>query len=49
MKKPMPFDFLLGYLPAGVIVKLAIGMFYIYFDKKIMLIFRKTGKNQFYA
>jgi hypothetical protein len=49
MKKHMPFDFLLGYLPAGVIVKLAIGMFYIYFDKKIMLIFRKTGKNQFYA
>lgn len=41
----MPFDFLLDYLPAGVIVKLAIGMFYIYFDKKIMLIFRKTCKN----
>ncbi|MFA6082859.1 hypothetical protein [Mucilaginibacter sp.] len=45
MKKPMPYDFLLDYLPAGVIVKPAIGMFYIYFDKKIVLIFRKTGKN----
>jgi hypothetical protein len=45
MKKPMPFDFLLDYLPAGVIVKPAIGMFYIYFDKKIIFIFRKTGKN----
>ncbi|MEO7879110.1 MAG: hypothetical protein ABIR72_05660 [Mucilaginibacter sp.] len=41
----MPFDFLLGYLPAGVIVKPAIGMFYIYFDKKIVLIFRKLRKN----
>lgn len=45
MKKPMPFDFLLNYLPAGVITKPAIGMFYIYFDQKIVLIFRKTGKN----
>jgi len=45
MKKTMPFDFLLDYLPAGVIVKPAVGMFYIYFDKKIVLIFRKTAKN----
>src|ERR1700761_2511028 len=45
MKQPMPFDFLLDYLPAGVIVKPAIGMFYIYYDQKIVLIFRKTGKN----
>lgn len=41
----MPFDFLLDYLPAGIIVKPAIGMFYIYFDQKILLIFRKVGKN----
>ena len=41
----MPFDFLLDYLPVGIIVKPAIGMFYIYFDQKIVLIFRKTGKN----
>ena len=45
MKKPVPFDFLLDYLPAGVIVLPAIGMFYIYFDGKNVLIFRKTGKN----
>ena len=45
MKQPMPFDFLLDYLPAGVIVKPAIGMFYLYFDQKIVLIFRKTGKS----
>jgi len=44
-KKPIPFDFLLDYLPAGIIVKPAIGMFYIYFDRKIVLIFRQTGKN----
>jgi len=45
MKKPVPFDFLLNYLPASTIVKPAVGMFYIYFDRKIVLIFRKTGKN----
>jgi hypothetical protein len=36
MKKPMPFDFLLDYLPASVVIKPAIGMFYIYFEGKIM-------------
>jgi len=45
MKKSMPFDFLLDYLPANIVVKPAIGMFYIYFDGKIVLIFRKTNKN----
>ncbi len=45
MKQPMPFDFLLNDLPAGIIVKPAIGMFYIYFDRKIVLIFRETKKN----
>jgi hypothetical protein len=45
MKKPMPFDFLLDYLPRNVTVKPAIGMYYIYFDGKIMLIFRKTVKS----
>ena len=41
----MPFDFLLDHLPAGIIVKPAVGMFYLYLDQKIMLIFRKTGKS----
>jgi len=45
MKKPMPFDFLLDYLPPGVVVKPAIGMFYLYYAGKIVLIFRKVGKN----
>ena len=45
MKRPMPFDFLLDYLPGNVVILPAVGMFYIYFDKKIVLIFRKTGKN----
>jgi hypothetical protein len=45
MKKPMPFDFLLDYLPADVVIKPAIGMYYIYWEKKIVLIFRKVNKN----
>ena len=45
MKKPMPFEFLLEYLPATVVVKPAIGMYYIYFDGKIVFTFRKVGKN----
>lgn len=34
MNKPMPFEFLLDYLPAGVIVLPAIGMFYLYANGK---------------
>lgn len=45
MKQSPPFDFLLDYLPRNIIVKPAIGMFYVYFDQKIVFIFRKTGKN----
>jgi hypothetical protein len=45
MTKRMPFDFLLDYLPANVVIKPAIGMYYIYFEGKIILIFRKVGKN----
>jgi hypothetical protein len=45
MKKTMPFDFLLDYLPPNVIIQPAIGMYYIYWEKKIMLIFRKLSKN----
>ncbi|NCD68149.1 hypothetical protein [Mucilaginibacter agri] len=45
MKKPMPYDFLLDYLPASIVIKPAIGMFYIYFEGKIMLIFRRVNKN----
>ncbi|MCS3737611.1 hypothetical protein [Mucilaginibacter dorajii] len=45
MKKPMPFDFLLDYLPANVIIQPAVGMYYVYFEGKIVLIFRKVSKN----
>ncbi|HEY0245411.1 MAG TPA: hypothetical protein VGC01_07620 [Mucilaginibacter sp.] len=45
MKKTMPFDFLLDYLPATVFIKPAIGMYYVYFEGKIVLIFRKLTKN----
>ena len=41
----MPYNFLLDYLPAQVMVKPAIGMLYIYYAGKIVLIFRKVGKN----
>ncbi|MES2332532.1 MAG: hypothetical protein V4539_23195 [Bacteroidota bacterium] len=46
MKKQMPFDFILNYLPRKIVVHPAIGMFYIYFDKKIVLIARQTAKNK---
>jgi len=42
----MPFDFILNYLPRKLIIQPAIGMFYIYFDKKIVLIARQTAKNK---
>ena len=48
MKKPIPFDFLLDYLPAAIKIVPAIGMYYIYFDQKIMLMFRKVNKNPQY-
>ena len=45
MKKQIPFDFLLNYLPRNVVIKPAIGMYYIYWEKKIILIFRELVKN----
>jgi len=45
VKKPLPYDFLLDYLPPAVVIKPAIGMYYIYFEGKIVLIFRKVAKN----
>ena len=41
----MPFEFLLDYLPKGVIVVPAIGMFLLYANGKNVFIFRGTGKN----
>jgi hypothetical protein len=45
MKKPVPYDFVFDYLPRNVIVKQAFGMYYIYLNKRIMLILRKLSKN----
>ncbi|MEO5592691.1 MAG: hypothetical protein ABIR15_21675 [Chitinophagaceae bacterium] len=45
MKKQIPFDFLLDYLPADVVIRPAISIDYIYWDKKIVLIFRNVIKN----
>ncbi|MEO3407622.1 hypothetical protein AAFN85_27130 [Mucilaginibacter sp. CAU 1740] len=45
MKQEMPFAFLLDELPKSIIVKPAVGMFYVYFGGKIVLIFRRTKKN----
>lgn len=44
----MPFDFILNYLPRTLTIQPAIGMFYIYFNKKIVLIARQTAKNKQY-
>lgn len=41
----MPYEFLLDYLPPAVVIKPAIGMYYIYFEGKIVFIFRKVAKN----
>src|SRR5271155_498170 len=40
MSKPIPFDFVLDYLPGNIIVKKMFGMHYIYLGKRIMLILR---------
>jgi hypothetical protein len=41
MAKPVPYEFVLDYLPPGIIVKKMFGMHYIYLTKRIMLILRK--------
>jgi hypothetical protein len=46
MPKPMPYDFILDYLPEHIVVKQNFGMFYIYLNKKMMLILRRAASNQ---
>jgi hypothetical protein len=46
MPKAMPYDFILDYLPNEIVVKPNFGMFYIYFNKKMMLILRRAASNQ---
>jgi len=45
MQKAIPFDFVFDYLPRNVFTKSMFGMYYIYFNKKIMIILRKAFKN----
>ncbi len=45
MQKRPPFHFLLDYLPARIVIRPAIGMYYIYWNKKIVLILRQVKKN----
>jgi hypothetical protein len=45
MKGPPPYDFIFDYLPVNIIVKHLFGMYYIYFNKKNVLILRKLSKN----
>ena len=41
MVNPVPYEFVLDYLPADIILKKMFGMHYIYRGKKIVLILRK--------
>jgi hypothetical protein len=45
MAKPAPYNFVFDYLPDNIIVRPMFGMYYIYLNKKLMLILRKAGKN----
>ena len=45
MAKAIPYEFVLDYLPPGIIVKKMFGMHYIYLVKKIMLILRKRDNE----
>ena len=45
MPKVVPYDFIFDYLPPNVVTKRMFGMYYLYLNKKIVLILRKAGKN----
>lgn len=45
MTKPVPFDFVLDYLPQSIILKPMFGMHYIYLGKKIMIILRSRNNE----
>jgi hypothetical protein len=45
MPKPIPYNFVFDHLTTGIVTKQHFGMYYIYFNKKIMLILRKAAKN----
>ncbi|MDB5156613.1 MAG: hypothetical protein JWR50_1320 [Mucilaginibacter sp.] len=45
MPKPVPYDFVIDYLPRHIVVKAQFGMHYIYLNQKLMLMLRKTDKG----
>lgn len=45
MPKFIPYDFIFDYLPQNVVTKPMFGMYYIYLNKKIVLILRKASRN----
>jgi hypothetical protein len=46
MKANQPYDFIFDYLPRDIIVRKLFGMYYIYWNKKHLLILRKLSKNE---
>ena len=45
MPAPAPYDFVFDYLPRHIVAKAKFGMHYIYLDKKLFLMLRKTTKG----
>lgn len=45
MARAVPYDFIFDYLPRNIIVKPMFGMYYIYLNKKLMLMLREAVKE----
>jgi len=45
MASAAPYDFIFDYLPRNIIVKPMFGMYYIYLNKKLMLMLREAVKE----
>jgi hypothetical protein len=45
MATPIPYEFVLDYLPTGIMVKKMFGMHYIYLGKKLLLILRRQNNE----
>jgi hypothetical protein len=45
MAKAAPYDFIFDYLPRNIVVKSMFGMYYIYLNKKIILMVREANKE----
>jgi hypothetical protein len=45
MAKAAPYEFVFDYLPRNIVVKAMFGMYYIYLNKKLMLMLREAVKE----